>query len=141
MNRAARLTLAIAVAATVSACASGPLYTGYDAGYVVSERDYRHDSPYAYGGFDHGAPAYAYPYAYPPAIGGTYYQGGHYDRDRGYDRGRRDDRDRRYDSSRRDDRDDGRVPRESSGRQDRGRAEPSPPVTRHGEAGNEAGMN
>lgn len=115
-----KLALALALALTLAGCASGP-YSAYDDVY---HNGYR---PYAYGGSDYGYPG-AY---YPGAIGGTiYYDRRNYDRDDWRNRSR-DDRDQWQGRGRDDrggrERHDGYAPR--------GR-----PDTRHGEAGNEAGM-
>jgi hypothetical protein len=117
----AKLGVALAFALTVAGCASGP-YSAYDGGYYEGYR------PYAY-----GSPYYDYPgayYGYPGVIGGSiYYDRRDYDRD--WRNRSRDDRDH-WQGRGRDD------------RGGRGRDEAQPPRgrldTRHGEAGNEAGM-
>jgi hypothetical protein len=117
-----KTAIAVVLALLVAGCASGPYYTGYGS-YV---------EPYAavpyYGYYDY--PAF---YGYPAVIGGSFY---YYDRDDRHRDGRR-----WRDGGWRD------SDRGSRGRDDdRGRDRPGQPPprerldTRHGEAGNEAGM-
>jgi hypothetical protein len=139
----AKLLVALALALTVAGCASGPY--AYDSVYYDGYR------PYAYGGSSYDySPGY---YAYPGVIGGSvYYDRRDYDRDQSRNR-YRDDRDK-WQGRGRDDRDnwqgrgrDGRDNSQGRGRDDRGRPDRNDgqgprgqPDTRHGEAGNEAGM-
>ena len=126
----AMIALAVASAVTLGGCASDPNvgYNGYT--YYDGYRPYPYEAPY----YSYG-PCYGY-----PAIGGSFY---YRDDDRDHWRGRDDWRDRARDDGRRDNwrgRDrDGRAD-DDRGR-GRGREESRGPVdTRHGEAGNEAGM-
>jgi len=122
-----KTAIALAATALLAGCASGPYYAGFDTytpyGYVTPGY-----TPY-YGSAYYSPPAYSY---YPGTIGGSVY---YYDR-----HDWRDDRDwNRYDryGSRdwndRGRRDEPRPPRDS-------RPSREPLDTRHGEAGNEAGM-
>lgn len=130
----AKLLVALAFALTLAGCASGP-YTAYDGAYYDGYR------PYAYGN-----PYYSYPgayYGYPGVVGGTiYYDRRDYDRDHWRNRSR-DDRDH-WQGRGRDDRGgrDDRNGRGDRGGRDRDGGPPSRGRldTRHGEAGNEAGM-
>ena len=118
-----KTAIAALLALLVAGCASGPYYAGYSGGYAYHE-------PYTV--YDYGLPYYGF-YGYPAVIGGAYY----------YDRhdGRRDGwrgRDRDDDRGRWRDRDEDRQRwqnRENRDNRPRGGLD-----TRHGEAGNEAGM-
>ena len=120
-----KTAIAAILALLVAGCASGPYYAGYSGGYGWYEPNVT---------YDYGLPYYSY-YGYPVVIGGTYY----YDRHDGYRDGWRGrGRDRDDDRARSRDRDDDgqrRLNRENRDNRPRGGLD-----TRHGEAGNEAGM-
>jgi len=123
-----KATIAIAAAAlTLGGCASDP-YVSYGGAYYDGYRPYTYE-PYYY--------SYGPQYGYPSA-GATFYF-----RDDDRDYSRHDWRDRGRDDRRRDnwrgrDRDDRGDRGRDSGRNDARPYEPAD--TRHGEAGNEAGM-
>lgn len=127
-----KTAIALAASALLAGCASGPYYAGYGAYDTYTPFTYGYTTPY-YGSAYSGAPYYSYS---PGTVGGSIY---YYDRSHDWRDDWRDRRDwNRHDGrgsrdlSDRGRRDDPRAPRES---------QPSRGLdTRHGEAGNEAGM-
>jgi hypothetical protein len=133
-----KTAIAIAASALLAGCAGGPYYAGYDTvpnAYATPGYSAPYYGSTYYGSTYYGAPYYSY---YPGGVGGSiYYQDRHDRRDDGRDRrdwNHNDGRGSRdWNDNDRGRRDEPRPPRNS-------RPSREPVDTRHGEAGNEAGM-